>query len=136
MSKFLAICFSILLFSNIASAQNYEIGLTLGMTTYNGDIDVVAKNFGAATRPSIGLLGKYRLSNSLLVRGQLLTGKMSGSEKNHPLAWRQERGFAFVSKFTELSGALEYEFYNKGNFTGYAFGGLAATFFNPKTDFK
>lgn len=136
MSKSLvSICF-FLFFSNLVFSQNYEIGLTLGSTLYNGDIDVVAKNMGSAMRPTIGILGKYRLSDNVLLRGQVLRGKLSASEKNHPEAWRQERGFAFVGNLTEISAMLEWELINKGRFTGFAFGGVGATFFNPKTDFN
>jgi OmpA-OmpF porin, OOP family len=136
MSKILAFCCSFLLFSNIAFSQNFEVGLTLGATTYTGDIDVVAKNIGSASNPAIGLLVKYRLSNRFLVRGQILTSKLSASEKNHPLAWRQERGLSFESKLTEISGLLEYEVINKNRFTGFTFGGLGISYFNPKPDFN
>ncbi|MBL7818299.1 MAG: outer membrane beta-barrel protein [Saprospiraceae bacterium] len=136
MSKFLSTCFSILFISHIALAQNFEIGLTVGALTYNGDIDIVAKNVGSATNAAFGLVGKYRLSNSLLVRGQILRGKLSGSEKTHPTAWRQERGLSFTSPLTEISGLLEWEFLSRGNFTAYAFGGASLSFFNPKTDFN
>ncbi len=136
MSKFLAFCFSILFFSNIAFSQNFEVGLTLGATAYNGDIDIVAKNVGSAINPAIGLLVKYRLSNNFLVRGQALTTKLSASEKNHPSVWRQERGLAFETKLTELSAVLEWEFIHLGRFTGFAFGGGGASFFNPKTDYN
>ena len=136
MSKSLVSIFCFFFLSNLAFSQNFEAGLTLGLTTYNGDIDVVAKNLGSAMRPAVGLLGKYRLSNSLLVRGQILTGKLSGSEKNHPTAWRQERGLSFEAKLTEVSALLEYEVVTKKRFTGFTFGGLGVTYFNPKTDFN
>lgn len=136
MSKSLVSVFSFIFLSNLAFSQNFEAGLTLGLTTYNGDIDVVAQNLGSAMRPAIGLLGKYRLSNSLLVRGQILTGKLSGSEKNHPTAWRQERGLSFEAKLTEVSALLEYEVVTKKRFTGFTFGGIGVTYFNPKTDFN
>lgn len=136
MSKSLVSVFSFIFLSNLAFSQNFEAGLTLGLTTYNGDIDVVAQNLGSAMRPAIGLLGKYRLSNSLLLRGQILTGKLSGSEKNHPTVWRQERGLSFEAKLTEVSALLEYEVVTKKRFTGFTFGGLGVTYFNPKTDFN
>ncbi len=133
-----AILFSIssTFFSTRAVAQNFEIGLTVGATTYNGDIDIEPKNLESALRPAIGLVGKYRLSNSLLLRGHVITGKLSGSEKNHSDAWRQLRGFAFETKMTELALLLEWEFFTKGRFTAFAFGGAGATFFNPKTDYN
>ena len=136
MSKLLAFCFSFLFLSNIALAQSFEAGLTLGATAYNGDIDIVAKNVGSAINPAIGILGKYRLSNKFLVRAQLLTSKLSASEKKHPTAWRAERGLSFEAKLTELSALLEYEVITKRRFTGFTFGGLGVSYFNPKTNFN
>ena len=136
MSKIIAFCCSFLFFSNIAFSQNFEVGLTLGATAYNGDIDVVAKNVGSAINPAIGILGKYRLSNKFLLRAQLLTSKLSASEKNHPSAWRQERGLSFQTKLTEFSGLLEWEVLSKKRFTGFTFGGLGVSYFNPNPDFN
>ena len=136
MSKIIAFCYSFLFFSNIAFSQSFEVGLTLGATAYNGDIDIVAKNLGSAINPAIGILGKYRLSNRFLLRAQLLTTKLSASEKNHPSAWRQERGLSFQTKVTEFSGLLEWEVWNIKRFTGFTFGGLGITYFNPTPDFN
>ena len=130
------ISISFTFFSTRATAQNFEIGLTLGATTYDGDIGLTTKSLGKSLRPAIGLVGKYRLSNSFLLRGHVITGKLAGSEKNHPDAWRQLRGFAFESKITELALVLEWEFFTKGRFTAFAFGGVGATFFNPKADYN
>ena len=122
--------------STRAAAQNFEIGLTVGATSYDGDIGLTTKSVGKSLRPAIGLVGKYRLSNSLLLRGHVITGKLAGSEKNHPDAWRQIRGFAFESKMTELALVLEWEFFTKGRFAAFAFGGVGGTYFNPKTDYN
>ena len=136
MPKLLVFLFSFIFLSNIASAQNFEIGLTLGLTTYNGDIDVTTGNLGSALRPAVGLVGKYRLSNNFLLRGQVLTGTLAASEKNHPVAWRQERGFAFKAQTTELAVMLEWELLNKGRFSVFAFGGVGVAFFNPETNYN
>jgi OmpA-OmpF porin, OOP family len=136
MSKLIVFCISILFTFNSLKAQNFEAGLTLGATHYNGDVDIAGRNFGSSLQPAIGILGKYRFANRFLLRGQALTGTLSATEKNHPMAWRQERGFAFTSRITELTGLLEYEFLRKGNMTAYAFGGLGATFFRPNTDYS
>jgi OmpA-OmpF porin, OOP family len=65
-----------------------------------------------------------------------LRGKLSASEKNHPTAWRQDRGFNFETNLTEISAVLEWEFLTKGRLSAFAFGGGGATFFNPKTNFN
>ena len=71
-----------------------------------------------------------------MLRAQLLTTKLSASEKNHPSAWRQERGLSFQTKLTEFSGLLEWEVLSKNRFTGFTFGGLGVSYFNPNPDFN
>ncbi len=129
-----ALCFCVFTFA--AHAQNFEVGLTLGVTTYNGDINIQPQNFSPTLRPAIGILGKYRFENGVKLRGQVQTGSIAASEKNHPLAWRQQRGFAFSSPLTEAGAFLEIPFFERNRTTFYGFGGIAATFFNPKTDFN
>lgn len=136
MPKFLVFFFSFFIVSQVASAQNFELGLTLGVHAYNGDVDIEAKNLSSAVQLGIGLVGKYRLSNRFLLRGQVITGKLSGSEKNHSEAWRQERGFAFKTQLTELAGLLEWELIQKNRTTLFAFGGVGATFFNPTMNYN
>ncbi len=136
MPKPIIFLFSLVLISNSLFAQNFEIGLTLGFNSYSGDIDVANSQILPSSRPAIGLVGKYRLTDNFVLRGHVLRGKLGASEKNHPETWRQQRGFSFTSKMTELAAVLEWTFYTKGNWTAYAFGGLGATFFNPNTDYN
>jgi OmpA-OmpF porin, OOP family len=136
MPKLIVFALSICLFSFAASAQNFEIGLTLGVTSYNGDIDIKPQNLSSTLRPSIGVLGKYRFRNGVKLRGQVQTGSITASEKNHSLVWRQERSFAFSSPLTEAGAFIEIPVFEKNRITFYAFGGITATFFNPRTDFN
>ncbi len=136
MPKFLIFFFSFIIVSNAALAQNFEIGLTLGVNGYNGDVDIEPQNVSSTLQLGIGLVAKYRLSNRFLLRGHVITGKLSGSEKNHSEAWRQERGFAFKTQMTELAGLLEWELIQKNRTTFFVFGGVGATFFNPTMDFN
>jgi hypothetical protein len=136
MPKLLVFFFSFIAFLNTTLAQNFDIGLTLGVNAYNGDVDINAKNLPSTLRLGIGLVGKYRLSNSLLLRGHVITGTLAASEKNHSETWRQARGLSFQTQMTELAGLVEWEFLEKGRTTLYAFGGAGATFFNPNTDFN
>lgn len=122
--------------ATVTLSAQIEVGLTAGLTSYNGDIDINARNFGSSIRPGIGLVGKYRLSSSWVLRGQLLAARLSASEKNHPATWRQQRGFAFVSPLTELTATAEYEFLKKEKFAVFAFGGLGVSRFNPNTDYN
>jgi Domain of unknown function (DUF6089) len=136
MPRLLVFFFSFMLISNCAVAQNFELGLTLGVNGYNGDVDIEAKNVASTLQLGIGLVGKYRLSNHLLLRGQLLSSKLSGSEKNHSLTWRQLRGFEFHTQMTELMGMLEWEVLQKNKTSFFVFGGAGATFFKPTTNYN
>ena len=131
----IAIFISTAFFSTRTVAQNFELGLTVGLTSYNGDVDIDAKNLFSSMRPAVGIVGKYRLSNSFLLRAQALRGKLIGSEKTHSEEWRRDRGFSFETKITELSAVLEYDFMKRGRFNVFGFAGAGATFFNPKTDY-
>lgn len=136
MSKSFIFLLSFIIVSQVARAQNFEVGLTLGAFTYNGDVHIEAKNLSSTLQLGIGLVGKYRLSNHFLMRGHVITGKLSGSEKNHSEAWRQERGFAFKTSLTELAGLLEWELIQKNRTSLFAFGGVGAAFFNPTIDYN
>jgi hypothetical protein len=136
MPRLLVFLFSFIALSNVALAQNFEIGLTLGANAYNGDVDIEAKNLPSTLQLGIGLVGKYRLSNRVLLRGQLLSSKLSGSEKNHSLTWRQARGFEFHTQMTELAGLLEWELIQKNRTSFFVFGGAGATFFKPTTNYN
>jgi hypothetical protein len=121
---------------NYAIAQRFEIGLTFGSTAYNGDIDIAITNLPSTLHPAIGLLGKYRIANSLLLRAQVLSGLLSGSEKNHLTDWRRERGLAFETNLLESALMLEYEWWKKDKWTALAMGGAALTMFTPHTDYN
>lgn len=119
-----------------AYAQTFEAGIFVGAAGYNGDIDVNAQNWWSAKRPAVGLVGKYRLSERWLLRGQLVSTRLTASEKNSSVAWQQARGFAFTNRLNELSILGEYDFFNIGNFKLYGLGGVALAFHTPKTDYN
>jgi hypothetical protein len=131
---FFVLSFSV--FSLTAFAQKFEAGITLGTSAYNGDLDVNARNVWSSLRIGGGLVGKYRLTNSLVLRGHLILASLTADEKNHPTAWRQERGFAFKTQTTELAFVLEKDFWHIGKATAFAFGGLGGTYFKPATDYN
>jgi hypothetical protein len=136
MFKFFVFVFSFICFSHLIIAQNIELGLTLGLTKYNGDIQVSGRNVLSSLRPGIGILGKYRLTDRLVLRGHLITGRLAGNEKNSSVEWQRQRGLAFSSSLTELAAQLEYDIWKTDKFSVFAFGGVGAAFFKPKTDYN
>lgn len=117
-------------------AQTFEAGIFVGAATYNGDIDVTTQNWGSSLRPALGLIGKYRLNDAWLLRGQFVSGTLAVSEKNSDIAWQRERGFSFRNRVKELSFMVERSLMNIGKFQLYGFGGVALAFHKPQTDYN
>jgi hypothetical protein len=136
MLKSLVSVLPITFLSHFIIGQNVEIGLTLGLTKYDGDIQVNGRNVISSVRPGIGLVGKYRLADRLVLRGHLIAARLAGSEKNSSVDWQRSRGLAFASNLTELALQLEYDILKKDKFSVFAFAGGGASFFNPRTDYN
>ena len=128
-------------------AQDWEGGLFLGFTNYQGDlVDPVFTlkdmNYGA------GLVIRHNLTRKMALRGNLLFGKIDGRDDNwSEPAFRQIRNFEFESPITELSMTFEYSPFSgndwvdgEGKFikklSPYGFAGLGVTFWDPDTDFN
>ena len=141
--------FLALLTTNILTvkAQNIEVGLLLGTSFYNGDIDVNAKNVFNQMRPAFGVYGKYLFNTSWAVRGQFIHGTLFGDEKSYGSSeYRQTRGFSFTSPINELSVQAEWHALNFDRgfsldnddpfISLYALGGLGGAFFDPTTNYN
>ena len=135
MIKLYTSLFFLILAFQIVTAQSFEVGLSLGVSTYNGDIHVQPQNFKTTIQLVGGIVGKYRLSNSFLLRGQITAGKISASEVNDPTIWRKERGFSFVTKLTQATGALEWSAISIKDWSFYVYGGGGAIRFNPQISY-
>jgi hypothetical protein len=137
--------FSVLIFSNFLNlaslsnlkAQNWEAGLALGGTTYNGDIDITAQNAIYQMRAYGGVFGRYNFSDRWAVRGSLNLGSLNGDEKNHASsAYRSRRGFVFNTFITEFGADLEWAPIRLGNVQIYGFAGIAGTYYRPRMDYN
>ncbi len=140
------LCLAFLCINN-AQAQKWEGGILLGLANYQGDVtdpvwDLKETNYSA------GLVIRHHLNKNLALRGNLLFGKIAGSDVNHSSEdWtRENRGFSFESSVSELSLKLEYSPLTKewldgnGKFnksiTPYGFVGLGVAFWTPTTNFN
>lgn len=125
-----------LIATQVSFAQTFQVGIFVGTSTSDGDIDVNLKTRFSSMRPAIGLLANYRLNDNWLLRGQYIHTKLSASEANHTVAWRQERGFAFTNKLNEISLLAERSLLSLGNIKFYAFSGGTVVFHKPQTDYN
>jgi len=129
------------------TAQDWEGGLFIGATNYQGDLVVPSftlreMNYGA------GLVIRHNMNRKMAIRGNLLFGKIDGRDDNWTEPdWRQRRNFSFESPITELSLKFEYSplagddwVDSEGKFikkiTPYGFAGLGVAFWDPATDYN
>lgn len=104
--RFVLILF-IFLYTRLTSfgQQNLEISLVTGLAYYRGDLNennVVFK----LLRPNIGGAIRYNFSPKLILKGELMAGKIAGDDKFTPN--KDNRGAYFESWFYTFSGAFEY----------------------------
>ena len=118
-------------------AQNFEIGLSLGHTSYIGDL-VCLEGGGHLKEfaPLVGAFVKFN-QNRFSTKLGFMTSSISATPTNshHP-----ERGLWFKSPIREfaLTGELNLFYINLNQhsfFTPYVFGGMAIYQFNPKAEY-
>jgi Domain of unknown function (DUF6089) len=92
------------------------------------------------THPAVGIFGRYALSSSFAVKGEIISTQVSGSDLNY--GFNSPRNLSFRSNITEYSGVLEFNFNKYGlrildkKVTSYVFIGVAMFEFKPETFFQ
>ncbi len=136
----IAICLLATTTTNTIQAQHSEIGLWVGSATYFGDLNPDYDFL--QTRPAIGALYRYTVSDYVVVKAGLAYGNIKYHDNLSNNPYQSLRNLSFKSSIWELSGQLDLHFkkYIIGNskysFTPYLTSGLAIFRFNPKTKFQ
>ena len=118
----------LLLYTSIAGAQTYEIGILGGASNYIGDVG--KENYINPNQPAWGGIFKWNRSPRHAFRGSFLIGKWQANDQDASDLSRQARGYTFENNFTELSLGIEYTFWefnlheDKPGLTPYLFSGL------------
>lgn len=100
------LCLPLVLFCQ----KRWETGLSLGATTYQGDLVTSSFPNFKETNLAIGVFGRYRLQDQWSIRTNLLFGKLSGDDWNFPdEPSRISRAFSFETSITEFSIQGEWE---------------------------
>ena len=113
-----------------------EIGLFLGGSYYIGDLNQT-KQF-LFTKPALGVVFRYNINPRLSARANILIGTIEGHDSYSGSASQQQRNLNFKSPIDEVSGQIEFNFFNyrlgieKEKFTPYIFLGVGAFNFNPQ----
>jgi Domain of unknown function (DUF6089) len=118
-------------------AQNWEVGTTLGISLYNGDIPLDFPTIDKQIRFGGGLFVRRRINWLFAVRAQLNAGQLFMDEKRYgSSAWKTMRGFGFTSPIYELALLPEIRPFKLGNVEFFVFLGVSVAAFNPKTDYN
>lgn len=117
-----------------------EAGLFFGTTTYQGDLAEDHIEFNEWNLAFGGFM-RYHLSNYLKLRGNVIYGKISGTDLNAKKKDLNERGWEFNSHIVEMALMMEYHAFgrNRSNDVGlfweqvspYVAAGLGLANFDP-----
>ncbi|AEW85731.1 hypothetical protein B0A78_01585 [Flavobacterium columnare NBRC 100251 = ATCC 23463] len=120
----------------LAISQNYaqlhEIGVFGGGSNYMGDIG--STQFVSPKEAAFGFIYRWNKSKRHAWRFSAMTSTISGNDTHSNNIARNERGYSFQNKLSELSAGLEFNFFDfnlhENNFiiTPYIHSGL--TYFN------
>ena len=135
--------FVIILLSLNLNAQKYEVGLLLGISTYQGDIAPSTRRMDLNDiHPSLGVFGRYNINRYFTMRANISYGKISASDAQAEDEGRKRRNLSFESNIFEfgLTGELNIFGYQpeglQKRFSPYLFGGIAVFHFNPETTYE
>ena len=88
-------------------AQEYEVGVLIGGSNYQGDLADEVIQFGE-THACYGLYIRYKETAQLSLSTHISFGRLSGNDANSGLAERRARGFSFSAPFTEVGFGVEW----------------------------
>jgi len=132
-------------FGTSTQAQDYDLGVFGGVSTYRGDFTPTMLNGLKGTRPAFGGLYRYNMHPNFSLRASLNIGYIAGYDAlwndgdDDNSRQRRERNLSFHSPVVELSGTVEWNImkYIAGSrrhrFAPYLFAGIGLTYTEPKT---
>ena len=104
MVRFLLLVSIALGFSASLQAQDWEFGIFAGGSNYYGDLAPFAPVMLKETKPAIGGLVRYNLSERIALRGNLTYGQISGDDANFNSNYKNNlRNLSFRSDILEVS---------------------------------
>jgi opacity protein-like surface antigen len=136
MKKILLLLLLLIAFFQLVVAQSKtEIGVHLGASYYQGDINKSKVLYSPSM--SYGVIVKYNLSKHLSARVEGIYGTIKGSDSDFNLSENIQRGASFSANLIDFSAVIEFNFmpytssgYIKKNderFTPFVFVGVGAS---------
>lgn len=117
-----------------AKAQKVEVGATIGIANYTGDLAPYLVL--SETKPTIGIFARYNFNHTWAVTAQVNQLRISGDDAN--FSYNKPRNIRFRTDITELAGVFEFNYYKYGpgvldkRFTPYVYWGLGMIFYDPQ----
>ena len=114
-------------------SQTYEVGAILGGANLVGDVGKTT--YISPNTVAFGVIGKWNRSSRHAFRFSITNAQVKGDDADSHESRRQERGYTFKNNITELSGGLEYTFWEFNMYSGrrvstpYLFTGLNYFFY-------
>lgn len=143
MNKPLISTFFLLLFLPLFTfSQYYEVGITAGISAYNGDLSPVKQTNIGEINPMLGVFGKYNLNDFLSFRLGGNYAQISADDAKAGDDGRASRNLSFKSRIIEGNLILEfnilgYQPYNlERPWSPYIFAGISVFNFNPRAKYE
>lgn len=134
MNKILVVVLS-LFFYLTSNAQINELGVFVGESNFIGDVG--STQYINPNSPALGLIYKWNKTPRHSWRFSLIRSKITAKDVESDDLRRQLRGYEFENSITELSGGIEFNFFDfnitnplERKFTPYVFTGLNVSFYD------
>lgn len=119
-----------------ASAQYYEVGMSVSAMNYAGDLTSAGFD-PAGYRPAVGILARYNHSPRLAAKATVTLGQIAGDDANASRPQQAARNLEFRSPIYEIAAMGEFNItpYAIRNNQGAAFyltAGISGFYFNPQ----
>ena len=139
MKKFLLSIILALPMAQSFAQRHHEIGLSLGVANYYGDLQASPIPWGVhmskTYKPSIGLTYKYFVNPNIGFRFGATYARITAADSLSESKANQLRNLSFANNIVELHGGIEINFLpfdiEKFRFTPYVFAGIGAFYSSP-----
>lgn len=139
MKKFLLSILIALPFTNAIAQKHHEIGLSLGMANYFGDLQPKQIPWGVndakTYKPSIGLTYKYFVNPHVGFRFGATYARITAADSLSDIRANQLRNLSFTNDIFEIHGGIEINFLpidmERFKFTPYIFAGIGGFYSSP-----
>ncbi len=118
---------------------DFEIGLSGGVSWYNGDLNPYAHFSQKYWHEAFGISLRRNLNQRFALRSQLNIGRISADDARSSSQFQSNRNLNFSSPLYEFATTLEFNFLpfdaliDKHRFSPYSFIGISGFYFNPST---